>query len=192
MYHFMDMGLMEVRDFPVFTLGPEGTSSESAAQFFGRWMQETYPDSQNIVHLHSSYEMAREALSKKSGLLIVANAYPQINDFYMDTKLRLTGAFTFDTPLYGLVALRNLPDRPLSVASHPAPIPLIHELLPPGVKIAKIINTLSTSIAAKMVADEEADIALTTSVAAKLHKLEFISPTRPIHMLWSIFRQYSQ
>ena len=45
----------------------------------------------------------------------------------------------------------------------------------------------STSRAAQAVLLKEADIALTTEIAARLHKLNFISSTRPIQMLWSVF-----
>ncbi|CCO82865.1 Bacilysin biosynthesis protein bacA [Erwinia amylovora Ea266] len=48
----------------------------------------------------------------------------------------------------------------------------------------------STSAAAHAVAIGEVDIALTTEVAARIHNLDFVSPTRPIHMLWSVFASH--
>lgn len=186
-HHFMDMGLTHVVNYPIHTLGPSGTSSEYASQFFHRWMGDHYSDSSHTIHLDDSYELARKNIDEENGLLIVANAYPKINDFYMDTRLKLLATFLYDTPLYGLVANRVLPDRPLTVASHPAPVPLIAELLPAGLRIAKIVEMSSTSAAAQAVACGEVDIALTTEIAARLHNLNFISRTRPIHMLWSVF-----
>lgn len=126
-HHFMDMGLTHVVNYPIHTLGPSGTSSEYASQFFHRWMGDHYSDSSHTIHLDDSYERARKNIDEENGLLIVANAYPKINDFYMDTRLKLLATFLYDTPLYGLVANRVLPDRPLTVASHPAPVPLIAE-----------------------------------------------------------------
>ncbi|HBV39712.1 MAG TPA: bacilysin biosynthesis protein BacA [Erwinia sp.] len=185
--HFMDMGLGHAVNLPVHTLGPAGTSSEYASQFFCSWMNEKYDRSLHALQLDNTYELARDNLRTDKGLLIVANAYPAINDFYMDTSLKLLATFLFDTPLYGLVAHKALPDRPLYVASHPAPVPLIQELLPVGLKIERVVEMSSTSAAAQAVACGEADIALTTEIAARLHKLHFISATRPIHMLWSVF-----
>lgn len=186
-YHFMDMGLDNAVNFPVHTLGPQGTSSEYASQFFNKWMNKNHSQSFHNIHLNASYEEARNQIKDEQGLLIVANAYPKINNFYMDTSLRLVATYLYDTPLYGLVANKVLPNRPLCIATHPAPIPLIKELLPAGLLIEKIIEKPSTSSAAQAVSSGEVDIALTTEIAARLHKLNFISSTRPIHMLWSVF-----
>ncbi|MCO7263674.1 bacilysin biosynthesis protein BacA [Dickeya zeae] len=185
--YFMDMGLHQVINLPVFTLGPSGTSSESASRYFGHWMASTYEGSTHQVYLNNTYEEAREKLNQNNGLLVVANAYPQINDFYMDPRLSLTGAFVFDTPLYGLAIKETLPNRPLIVASHPAPVPLIQELLPDGLHVDRVVTMSSTSAAAQAVANHDVDVALTTEVAVNLHCLQFISRTRPIHMLWSVF-----
>ncbi|MCV6959817.1 bacilysin biosynthesis protein BacA [Erwinia amylovora] len=189
-YHFMNIGLDRAVDFPVHTLGPAGTSSEYASQFFNDWMNENYEKCPREIHLNDSYECARENIKDEKGLLIVANAYPNINEFYMDTKLKLLATFFYDTPLYGLVANKTLPDRPLYIASHPAPIPLIEELLPAGISVERIVKMSSTSAAAHAVAICEVDIALTTEVAARIHNLDFVSPTRPIHMLWSVFASH--
>lgn len=186
-YHFMDMGLSHAVNCPIHTLGPAGTSSEYASQFFHHWMTDNYQSSHHEIHLNNSYELARNKINTEKGVLIVANAYPKINDFYMDTRLKIVATFLYDTPLYGLVTNRELPDRPLSIASHPAPVPLIAELLPEGLKIEKIIEMPSTSAAAQAVVSGEVDLALTTEIAARLHELNFISRTRPIHMLWSVF-----
>ncbi len=186
-YHFMDMGLIHAVNFPVHTLGPAGTSSEYASQFFHRWMSDKYSNSYHEIHLNDSYELARTNIKDEKGLLIVANAYSKINDFYMDAHLRILATFLYDTPLYGLVANKELSGRSLYIASHPAPIPLIGELLPDGLNIEKVIEMPSTSAAAQAVVSGEVDVALTTEIAARIHKLNFISRTRPIHMLWSVF-----
>lgn len=189
-YHFMDMGLTPAVNCPVHTLGPSGTSSEYASQFFHRWMSDNYASSYHDIHLNDSYELARNNIRDEKGLLIVANAYPKINDFYMDTRLKLLATFLYNTPLYGLVTNKELPARPLYIASHPAPVPLIEELLPQGLRIAKVIEMPSTSAAAQAVVSGEVDVALTTEIAARIHQLNFISRTRPIHMLWSVFASH--
>lgn len=64
---------------------------------------------------------------------------------------------------------------------------LIGELLPDDLRIKKVIEKSSTSASALAVVSGEVDVALTTEIAARIHKLKFISRTRPIHMLWSVF-----
>ncbi|KHT62791.1 bacilysin biosynthesis protein BacA [Photobacterium gaetbulicola] len=185
--NFMDMGLANATYQPIYTLGPSGTSSEFASRYFCEKMKEIYIHSRNTINLNETYEEARDNIKKHDGLLVVANAYQRINDFYMDSSLKLLATFVVDTPLYGIATNKPLPNRGLTIASHPAPIPLIDELLPRDLNVDRIIETNSTSEAANAVINNEADIALTTEIAADLHNLSFISNVRPISMLWSVF-----
>ncbi|WP_218027907.1 hypothetical protein [Streptomyces marincola] len=120
--------------------------------------------------------------------MLVANAYGHIDRFYMDLRLELELAFVCDTPRYGL-AVRGAQPVPLAcrVVTHPAPRDLIAQLMPPGYRAADVEFAPSTSEAARRAADGGAEIALTTEPAAALHDLRFISATRPIRMLWSVF-----
>jgi len=72
----------------------------------------------------------------------------------MDLRLKLTGTFVFDTPLYGLAIKETLPNRPL-----------IQELLPDGLSVERVVTMSSTSAAVQAVANHEVDMALTTEVA---------------------------
>ncbi|NGN63422.1 hypothetical protein G5C51_05830 [Streptomyces sp. A7024] len=124
----------------------------------------------------------------------MANAYREINPFYMDPEVELAGVFVMDTPLYGIAKLRGggpVPDSP-TIASHPAPEPIIAQLLPDRHVTYKVLHQDSTSTAAYAVVDGIADLALTTVPAAQLHGLEFISGTRPIRMVWSVFTRATQ
>jgi prephenate dehydratase len=186
--NFLNFGIANWHKVTIHTLGPNGTSSEAAASFFTQWFGRRYPDSCVQLHLCDSYEYARSSMEEHTPeVLIVANAYPQINTFYMDPRLSLVATFMFDTPLYGLVSKGPLTKKKLTVATHPAPVLLIEELLPQGLEVGSVIFALSTSAAAAAVAKGEVDVALTTEVAAKIHGLQFISSTRPIKMLWSVF-----
>lgn len=185
---FLNLGIADWRDVMIHTLGPSGTSSEAAAGFFSEWFGHRYPGSRVQVNLSDSYEQARSSMAEHTPrVLIVANAYPQINNFYMDPRLSLVATFVFDTPLYGLVSQGPLTTRKLAVATHPAPMLLIEELLPHGLEVDSVVLALSTSAAAAAAARGEVDVALTTEVAANIHGLHFISSTRPIRMLWSVF-----
>lgn len=185
---FLNLSVGDWHDVMIHTLGPNGTSSEAAAGFFSEWFGQRYPGSRVQLNLSDSYEHARSSMDEHTpGVLIVANAYPQIHNFYMDPRLSLVATFVFDTPLYGLVSRGPLPTRKLTVATHPAPLLLIEELLPQGLEVDSVILALSTSAAAAAAARGEVDVALTTEVAANIHGLHFISSTRPIRMLWSVF-----
>jgi prephenate dehydratase len=171
----------------ISTLGPAGTSSEQAAIALWRWLPDNAGEPE--IRLRDSYEEAADDLQAgRVSHLVVANAYAQINRMYMTKRLALVGAFVYDTPHYGLAApdVQLVPRQP-SVASHPAPILLLEELMPPGYVVQNILQTSSTSAAAKAVRAKLTDLALTTSVAARAHDLTFLSRTRPIRMLWSVF-----
>ncbi|MDM8350679.1 hypothetical protein P8H27_17530 [Pseudomonas sp. sp1636] len=127
----LNFGVGDWRDVMIHTLGPNGTSSEAAAGFFSEWFGQRYPGSRVQLNLSDSYEHARSNMGEHTpGVLIVANAYPQIHDFYMSPRLSLVATFVFDAPLYGLASKGPLTTRKLTLASHPAPLLLIEELLP--------------------------------------------------------------
>ncbi len=170
------------------TLGPRGTSSETAATLL--WDKLSELPSEPQISLYETYEGAGEALLDRSiSHFIVANAYRGVNEFYMDTRLALAGAFIMDTPLYGLAKPRGNDDLPLapSIATHPAPEPLIAQLLPARFKPGKVLIMNSTSAAAMAASGGFSDLALTTAPSVENYGLEFISRTRPIRMVWSVF-----
>ncbi|GAA1938199.1 prephenate dehydratase domain-containing protein [Kitasatospora viridis] len=168
------------------TLGPAGTSSEQAALYL--WADRG-PAGPPTIHLYNTYETAGQALRERTvSHVVIANAYAGIHSFYMDPSLRFVGAFLFDTPHYGIAASpgHRIPRR-ARIATHPAPVALVDELLPADYSVAEILYATSTSAAADQARRGETDLALTTQPAAKAHALEFISRTRPIRMLWSVF-----
>ncbi|WP_239308882.1 MULTISPECIES: hypothetical protein [unclassified Frankia] len=173
-------------DVVIATLGPAGTSSEQAAHYFAA----IRGGEASGVHLAASYEQALEhALEDSSVMVVVANAYSNINVFYMHPRLLIDTVFFCHTPKYGLAARGDLADGGYSVASHPDPVPLIDELSPAGFKCDEVIYMASTSGAADFVASKKGEVALTTEIAAARRGLKFISSTRPIPMVWTVFRR---
>lgn len=170
------------------TLGPGGTSSESAARYLmGTVCQ---GDRKGIIELYPTFETAAEAVVEEPGTaLVVANAYAKINVMYMDPGLKLVGAFVQQTPAYGLAKLEatGIGGGAVSVSTHPAPALLIGELLPVGYEISRVIEVPSTSEAALMASRREVELALTNRCSVETYGLEFVSRTRPIEMLWSVF-----
>jgi prephenate dehydratase len=170
----------------IATLGPAGTSSEQAALYLWADRGQNAPPS---IQLHDTYEAAGEALrAKNASHVVVANAYAGIHSFYMDPSLFFAGAFLFDTPHYGIAISpgHRVPAK-ARIATHPAPVALVGELLPKEYAVGEILYATSTSAAAGQAHRRETDLALTTQPAAKAHALEFISRTRTIRMLWSVF-----
>jgi prephenate dehydratase len=170
------------------TLGPTGTSSEAAARVLCDKICRSTEHARNI-NLYGTYEEAADALRRREvSHLVVANAYAAINEFYMDIRISLAGAFVMDTPEYGVARRpgRVVSQRP-KIATHPAPRPLLRQLLPYGCADSEILQVASTSAAAKAAYEEIVDLALTTAPAAESYGLEFISPTRTIRMVWSVF-----
>ncbi|MFD8413279.1 hypothetical protein ACSHWO_36570 (plasmid) [Streptomyces sp. HUAS TT3] len=189
MVNWLTPSFAALHDRPgIATLGPAGTSSEVAAGVVWQSLDGTAPEMRNI-ELHRTYEDAAEALLNRDvNYLVVANAYSGISEFYMNTRLTLAGVFVMDTPHYGIARVpgRPVPERPV-VATHPAPRPLVDELLPSGFTDREILQVTSTSMAAAAARDGITDLALTTRPAVEATGLEFISRTRVIRMLWSVF-----
>ena len=174
----------------ISTLGPSGTSSERAAKHF---LEHLNAEDGQIL-LHSSYQDAARAVSAgESEYLAVANAFHGINDFYMDPVLDVHSVFHMLTPLYGLAKRPDdhLPAQ-LEIISHPAPVPLIAELMPPDHECTQIISASSTAAAAEAVGNGDYDVALTTQPAAEQHNLVFFSNQRPIEMVWTVFTHHHQ
>ncbi len=172
----------------VATLGPRGTSSEIAASYVCALFGEKL-EVEGEVLLCPSFEDASEAVLRGSAMaVVVANAYSRVNALYMNPAFFLAGAFIMPTPNYGVVAPLDVP-VPLKVrlATHPAPAALVDELVPPSFVVGETLLAPSTSEAARMVAQGEVDLALTNETSAREHCLRFVSRTRPIRMLWSIF-----
>ncbi|MFL6124152.1 hypothetical protein [Actinophytocola sp.] len=171
------------------TLGPPGTSSEQAAGLWWRHLAGS-SGSPPRVRLYDTYEAGGVALrAGEVSHVVVANAYKAINEFYMDTVLAVSGVFVMDTPLYGLARRRGMAAvvKEPTIATHPSPVPLIRQLLPEGYAARAVTTVNSTSAAAMAVRDGAFDLALTTQNAAESCELEFISRTRPIRMVWSVF-----
>ncbi|MFF3909509.1 hypothetical protein ACFYZJ_26815 [Streptomyces sp. NPDC001848] len=172
----------------ISSLGPAGTSSEQACRALqGHLLRRGHESVQ--IELCDQYEEAGDRLvAGDCELVVVANAYSRIERFYMDPGLRLAAVFVKDTPHYGIAGVPGAGiGEKAAVVTHPAPRALIDELLPERFDLTEVVFASSTSAAAEAVAKGEVPLALTTALAARLHGLEFLSRTRPIRMVWSVF-----
>ncbi|WP_331106591.1 hypothetical protein [Archangium sp.] len=169
----------------IATLGPEGTSSAEA----GRALTTCSPGGGHC-ELFPTYEEAAEAvLGGRADYLLVANAYAHINHFYISDRLIVVGAFPFATPPYGVAVdpTRVRLASTSNLASHPAPLHLAEEWFRHSEHKPRFVTMSSTSEAALAVARGEVSACITTEVARKRTGLAFITRTKRIRMLWSVF-----
>jgi bacilysin biosynthesis protein BacA len=175
----------------VGTLGPNGTSSEQAAMHF---LEKTsVPKNKKNIILYDTFNEVLEALVKnKITLAIVPNAYDRVNEFYINPNTELVELFVHDTPPYGLVKRKKekIPVETCKIATHPAPIKLVDLFInklrkKPHNYNVQLVN--STSMAAKMVKDGSADLAITNEIAARNYELEMVALYGKIKMSWSVF-----
>ena len=137
------------RDPPFFsktariaTLGPEGTSSQAAAQYVANFVGTV-----EAVQLFPSFEESAETVQKgNADLFVVAHAYSEISRFYMDPEFDLFGVFLHDTPSYGLAIRRGQKvvwsEKP-RIVTHPAPVPLLKYLAPAREFVVEIVRSTS-------------------------------------------------
>jgi len=186
-----NLGLLRYRstheNITFSTLGPEGTSSEFATKKLI-----DYLDIESHYELYPSYEQAAESIVQgNADFLVVANAYQNINKFYINNELDFFFCFLQNTLPYGIAISEKTfyPSKPaLLIASHPAPAHLI-ELLPKKYRSkTKIIYSSSTSQAAHQVKIGEVDLCITNQSSAEINELKFISRLQTIEMLWTIFK----
>ncbi|PRC92329.1 bacilysin biosynthesis protein BacA [Solimicrobium silvestre] len=176
----------------IATLGPTGTSSENTALFFGTKMR-----SKPKIKLFDTYEDAEHFIfSSQHSLMLVANAYKRINEFYISDRTNPLLSFFFNTPPYGIATKTGVDltelnrERILHIASHHAPKHLIAKLLPNHQ--FNVLDAASTSLAAKMVAKGEVDACLTTKIACEKEGLVLQSHEVDIQMLWTAFTKKVQ
>lgn len=184
----IDLLIQRNFNIEISTLGPTGTSSENAANHFLNLLAIR---NKNIYLRETFEESMQDVYNKKSDLFIVANAYKKIDRFYMYPKNFLYSSFICDTPDYGLACLDDntcLNDHDtIDIITHPAPVSLIPWFLNSKKITYKIHVSSSTSKAAESVANKDFLFCVTNRIAAQKHNLSFISRTKPINMLWSVF-----
>ncbi|MTJ29404.1 LysR family transcriptional regulator [Aphanizomenon sp. UHCC 0183] len=175
------------------TLGPSGTSSEAALKYLiSQIEQEKIKEINVLVKLFDSFIDLQQALKNEQvDLALVPHAYERINEFYMQPKFDLGFIFVCPTPVYGLAKRKDQEFKVIGskIVTHPAPLPLLSELLPlqysPQEMTVELVN--STSVAAKQVHQGLADLAITNEKARQYYDLEFVSIYGTIPMSWSVF-----
>lgn len=174
----------------IHTLGPASTSSHITAVAV---QSHLFP---NVgIVLHDTFEsIFRWEQSGECRIVLVPSAYAGANAFFMNASMRLIGCFCHDTPPYHLAwsAEKAEPSavapKPLRVATHPAPIGLLPQLLPPDTEYTLVLCQ-STVAAALLMLTGEADFALCNQRTIERLKLNARSANVVINMTWNLFLQ---
>lgn len=107
------------------TLGPYGSSSEFVTKKLCTQIQ---CNLSNIKLFDTNEQALANVKNGTSNVLLVANAYHGINNFYMDNDVELLATFIEDTPPYGIASrydfdLSLIENKSvIKIATHPAPI----------------------------------------------------------------------
>jgi bacilysin biosynthesis protein BacA len=174
------------------TLGPTATSSDYASKHI---TQHLLSEKLTVLtQLFDTFLDVKEALLQdKINLALVPHAYDRINEFYMEPNFELGFIFIYPTPVYGLAKKKNteVVFNGSRIVTHPAPLPLLKQLLPDTQCQTQIQVDLSpsTSDSAIQVKQGLADFAITNENAVKAYDLEFISTYGNIQMSWSLFQK---
>ncbi|MCC8365926.1 hypothetical protein J8V57_06475 [Xenorhabdus sp. PB61.4] len=182
----------------IATLGPEGASSQSAAKYLRNLIRKPLD-----ILLFDTFELASNYMKKnESCILLVTNAYQQVDNFYMDKNTILIGSFFYSPPDYYLgcktyLALKKkiAEQQTIKVATHYASLSRLESLIRSpknrifGISDAclelEIIN--STSHGARLVVNGDIDCCLANANAIKHYGLTPISHPLHIEMTWGVF-----
>jgi bacilysin biosynthesis protein BacA len=182
------LAMFEQQKFVVGTMGPSGTSSSLACEYFIRKVPAVLDSA-----LYDNFDLLFQALlDGDCGLALVPNAYERITEYYWDKRLQLVCFFLRDTPSYGLACRPGeaiLESGPLRVACCLPVRQLFDELAPADWRSREIEWTMrpSTTSAARAVQDGEADVAVSNQPSVDAANLVFVIEKPGVPMLWSVF-----
>lgn len=175
----------------VATLGPNGTSSHVASQVLRQIAHENGLPTP-AVQLLPTFEAVLDALEQgQVDLALVPSAYRGATDFHWSPVIRLVLHFVHQTPGYGLAARERI--QPHGVCVSVASMPEVRRLfadLHPGVAGADNliwVDAPSTVTAARMVADGDAEYALTNELGRRTANLTWISQRDGAYIVWMVF-----
>jgi len=158
-----------------------------AARHFTELLEGRYGLCGEVATYATFNDAAGAVMDGSASAIVVANAFSGVNIYYMDARLVLAAVFIHPTPPYGLAGMPQVrPPQCCRIAVHPACMPLLEEMVPKTQSYEEVVAP-STSAAAMMVLNKEVDLALTNAEAVRELGLSFVSHTRPIQMVWSVF-----
>jgi hypothetical protein len=171
----------------VATLGPEGTSSETAVNFLSG-LTGVHP-----LLLDTFDEVLDAVVSGRSDAALVPSAYNGVKKFHWHKDLRLMGFFPLPTPEYGIAAPAHYvppADRQgIRVASMWQVRRIFHDVAPESLVDQDIdwIDADSTQHAAEIAAAGKADVAVTNLHGMSRHDLKWLKVRPGVDIVWMLF-----
>lgn len=162
----------------IHTLGPSGTNCERAAH---HWLSHRATSTTSDVLLYPTLEDAAEHIISPEDAILGCVVYPKLNDIVFDNIHRFMMGDIFLLNTHSMV-LAKRPDAEVirSVATHPAPHPLIPKPTP-------TITYANSNIEAALICKSgETDACVTTLPAAYKLGLEPIRDFGPVVMGFTI------
>lgn len=187
--------LHNVNDFSIGTLGPTGTSSSQALQYFTDNMVNLKWKVNYECKLYDTFDEVLDAvLSRQINFALVPSAYRDITKYFWHPKLRNVFTFIYPTPKYGIVSKINFApesNKYIRIATCEPVECLIYTFLNKmDKKVIKVI-TPSTTKALETLLYGEADLAVTNETSfAKYnatYEIKFITKLFNVQMLWCLF-----
>lgn len=166
----------------ISTLGPEGTCSEYASQFY---IDENNYDGR--IDLYPTFEESVAALKKrKSDCVIIPSAYTKLADIIFEEQnyIEIVDVFKLATPNL-VIANRGDVKEIKKVATHSSPSSLARGYFPD----AQLVSAKSNSEAAKMLLTSEVEACITTIICAEKHSLNVIHDFGGVAMGWNVLRR---
>lgn len=166
----------------ISTLGPEGTCSEYASQFY---INENSHDGR--INLYSTFEEAVSALKYgKSDCVIIPSAYTKLADiiFQEQNVIEIADVFKLATPNLVIANRGDVKDIK-RIATHSSPSSLAKKYFPE----AELVLAKSNSEAANMLSANQVDACITTIMCAEKHAFNIIHNFGGIAMGWNVLKR---
>lgn len=175
----------EKKKIVISTLGPTGTCSEYASQFFNI---ENNIDGQ--ISLFCTFEEAVTSLKEgKADYVIIPSAYNNLAEiiFQGRNEIEIVDVFKLATP--GLVVANRDNNKEIKkVATHASPISLAKGYFPD----AQLVISKSNSNSVELLLADEVDACITTNKCANIYSLNVVHEFGEIQMGWNVLKRKSK
>ncbi len=176
------------------TLGPQGTTSYFATQYFIEYIKKYNRHIEAEILLEEKFDIVtKDLLEGNVDLIIVPNAYEKITDMYWNPRLSNLFTFLLETPKYAIASRvgEDMKERQNFKLASCSPVLCLVDYFMEELNIPaesyEIIRANSTTRAAEMVENKVVDMAITNATSIEDRDLEFISSKLSAQVLWSIF-----
>lgn len=175
----------EKKPFLIATLGPSGTCSEKAANYYAK----RFPDGMANLLCTTFEEAIMQVRNKIADYAIVPSAYRNIAGIIFDNieEIAVIDTFVLPTPNLVIAVLEKNKEKTEfhKIASHASPMGLAQKVFPN----AEFILTTSNSVSALQLVEEKVDACITTKVCADRYQFHILKDFGEVPMGWNVFQK---